>query len=369
MEPEGAQELVIGSSSSRHLVAPSVKELAKEALTKVPERYVNPDIDPPILSNTHSLPLLPVIDLGKLLAEEVKASELEKLDLACKEWGFLQLINHGVDMKLVEDVKKGAQELFNLSMEEKKNLWQKPGDMEGFGQMIDKPKEEPSDWVDGFYILTLPSQARKPHLFPNLPQPFRENLEVYCKEMEELAIKMYVVIGEALGTAGKEIKEGLGEAGQAIRMNYYPPCPQPENVLGLKPHTDASALTILLQGNQVEGLQVRKDGTWVPVQPLPNAFIVSLGDVLEVVTNGIYKSSEHRAVVNSTKERISIATFSGPDWRGNIGPTPSVVTPQRPALFKTISVAEFYKGYLSSEHRGKSYINNVLRIRNENIKV
>ena len=84
MEPETTEELVN--------IPYSVKELlAKEALTKVPERYVRPDIDPPILSNKDSLPQLPVIDLNKLLAEEVKGPELEKLDLACKEWGFFQV--------------------------------------------------------------------------------------------------------------------------------------------------------------------------------------------------------------------------------------------------------------------------------------
>jgi len=80
----------------------------------------------------------------------------------------------------VEDVKRGAEELFNLSMEDKKKLWKKEGDMEGFGQMITKSKDQPSDWVDGFYILTLPSQFRKPHLFPNLPLPFRCSLIYLC---------------------------------------------------------------------------------------------------------------------------------------------------------------------------------------------
>ncbi|CAJ1932773.1 unnamed protein product [Sphenostylis stenocarpa] len=355
----GAETAEVGSHPS------SVKELANEALTKVPERYVRPDIDPPILSDTHSLPQIPVIDLTKLL---LKGPELDNLDLACKQWGFFQVINHGISMEVVEDVKRGAEELFNLSMEEKKKLWQKPGDMEGFGQIVEKPKDEASDWVDGFYILTLPSHSRNPHLFPNLPQPFRENLEVYCNEMRELAMKMYAVIGEALGIGPKEIQESLGEPGQAIKINYYPPCPQPESVLGLKPHTDASALTILLQGNEVEGLQVKKDGTWVPVQPLPNAFMVFLGDVLEVVTNAIYRSIEHRAVVNSWKERFTIATFSGPEWNGNIGPAPSLVTPQTPPLFKTIDVVDFYQGYLSPQHRGKSFINNVLRIHHHNLK-
>jgi len=72
---------------------PCVKELAKEALTKVPERYVLPNIDPPILSNTHSLSdQIPVIDLANLfLPQELKAPELENLHLACKQWGFFQV--------------------------------------------------------------------------------------------------------------------------------------------------------------------------------------------------------------------------------------------------------------------------------------
>jgi isopenicillin N synthase-like dioxygenase len=67
-----------------------------------------------------------------------------------------------------------------------------------------------------------------------------------------------------------------------MRMNYYPPCPQPEKVIGLTPHSDAPALTFLLQLNEVEGLQVKKDDMWDPIRPLPNAFIVNIGDMLEV---------------------------------------------------------------------------------------
>ena len=88
------------------------------------------------------------------------------------------------------------------------------------------------------------------------------------------------------------------------------------------------------------------------------------------MTNGIYRSTMHRAVVNSQKERLSIATFYGPGWSGNIGPAPILVTPERPALFKTIGVEDFYKGYLSPQHLGKpkSYINDVLRIQNGHVK-
>ncbi|KAK7273953.1 hypothetical protein RIF29_15021 [Crotalaria pallida] len=361
MEPETAAEL------ESSLVLPSVKELAKEGLTNVPKRFVCSEIDPLVVPDSDSFPQIPVIDMNKLLSEELKGPEMEKLDLACKEWGFFQVINHGVGNTLVEDVKKGAQELFNLPIEEKSKLWQKPGDMEGFGQMFDASLKDGLNWVDVFYLFTLPSHLRKPHLFPNLPLPFRDNLDAYCIQIRELAINILVLMGKALGIEPKDMKKSLGEGGQSIRINYYPPCPKPESVIGLKTHTDGSTLTVLLQANEVEGLQIKKDEKWIPVKPLPNAFIISTGDVMEVMSNGIYKSTKHRAIVNSEKERLSIGTFYGPEWSGNIGPAPSLVTPEKPALFKTISVADFYKEYLSSEHRGKSYINDVLKIRNENV--
>ncbi|KEH17541.1 putative codeine 3-O-demethylase [Medicago truncatula] len=147
-------------------------------------------------------------------------------------------------------------------------------------------------------------------------------------------------------------------------MNYYPPCPQPDQVIGLNPHSDGSALTILLQLNEMDGLQIKKDGMWIPIRPLSDAFVVNVGDMLEVQTNGIYRSIEHRATVNSEKERISVAAFHSPHMGRYIGPTPSLVTPRSPALFKTVATSDFLKGYLASKIKGKSYLD-VLRIKNE----
>lgn len=70
---------------------------------------------------------------------------------------------------------------------------------------------------------------------------------------------------------------------QGMRMNYYPPCWQADQVLGLSPHSDASGLTLLLQKKGVQGLQVKRDGKWFPVDALDGAFIVNVGDVLEVI--------------------------------------------------------------------------------------
>ena len=116
----------------------------------------------------------------------------------------------------------------------------------------------------------------------------RDDFEAYCAETRNLAIQILDLMADALSVDPMEIREMLGEAEQSVRMNYYPPCPQPELVMGLSSHSDGGGLTILLQANEVEGLQIRKDGLWIPVKPLPNAFIINLGDLLEVITVSLF---------------------------------------------------------------------------------
>ena len=70
---------------------------------------------------------------------------------------------------------------------------------------------------------------------------------------------------------------------QSARINYYPPCPHAEKVLGLSPHSDAVGLTLLLQVSEVQGLQIRRKGGWISVKPIPGAFVVNIGDMLEVI--------------------------------------------------------------------------------------
>jgi hypothetical protein len=91
---------------------------------------------------------------------------------------LLQLINHGVSNSLMENVKSGIQEFFNLPIEEKKMFRQHSGDVEEFGQIFVVSEEQKLDWADLFYLTTLPAHLRKPHLFPKLPLPFRFSLSL-----------------------------------------------------------------------------------------------------------------------------------------------------------------------------------------------
>ena len=98
-------------------------------------------------------------------------------------------------------------------------------------------------------------------------------------------MKILELMAKALGMEHNDMRSLFEEGFQGMRMNYYPPCPQPKLAIGLNAHSDAAGLTILLQVNEMEGLQIRKDGRWISIKPLPNAFIVNIGDILEVNTN------------------------------------------------------------------------------------
>ncbi|KAH9723511.1 protein SRG1 [Citrus sinensis] len=259
-----------------------------------------------------------------------------------------ELVNHGVSSAFLEKVKKEVKGFFNLSMEEKKKYWQHPGDVEGFGQAFVVSEEQKLDWADMFSMITLPVHMRKPHLFPKLPPSLRDTLEVYSMELKSLAMNLISKMGKVLNIKDEELREFFDNGFQSMRMNYYPPCPQPEKVMGLTPHSDGSALTILLQINEVEGLQIKNDGKWIPITPLPNAFIVNIGDTLE-----------HRAIVNSIQERLSIATFYTKRLDGEIYPASSLISEKTPALFRRVTVEEYFRSRFARELRGKSHLDDL----------
>lgn len=336
----------------RSLIVPSVQELAKKHLIKIPPRYVH---HPSVVSDGDLFPpSLPVIHLQSLTDGD--EAELDRLHTACQQWGFFQVINHGVSASLLEDFKREIVDFFKLPLEEKKKLWQQPENHEGFGQLFVVSDVQKLDWSDLFYITTLPTSLRKSHLFENLPPNLRETLEAYSLELKKLAMTILCQIVKALKMDEEEMRELFSDGVQSMRMNYYPPCPEPDMAIGLTPHSDADALTILFQLNETEGLQIRKDGRWVPVKPLPDAFVVNIGDIMEIVSNGVYRSIEHRATVNSTTERLSIATFFSSNIDSELGPAHSLVGPDKPAVYRRVPIEKYFKQFFARKLDGKAYL-------------
>lgn len=110
-----------------------------------------------------------------------------------------------------------------------------------------------------------------------------ETVDIYSREIRKLCKKLLKYIAMSVGLKEDIFEEMFGVAVQAVRMNYYPACPRPDLVLGLSPHSDGSALTVLQQGKcSSVGLQILKDDVWVPVHPIPNALVINIGDTIEV---------------------------------------------------------------------------------------
>jgi len=115
----------------------------------------------------------------------------------------------------------------------------------------------------------------------------REIVSEYCREVRRLGLRLLGMISLSLGLEEDYIEKALGEQEQHMAVNYYPQCPEPELTYGLPKHTDPNALTVLLQDPSVAGLQVLKDGgRWIAVNPRPNAFVINLGDQLQVIQHG-----------------------------------------------------------------------------------
>ncbi|KAF3630930.1 putative protein SRG1-like [Capsicum annuum] len=306
----------------RMLRAPNVVELAKQKVATIPLRYIHEDIENTTHSSSMLFPQVPDIDMEKLLAIET----IQSLR------GFILHAENGdfSSSSLVEKVKSQIKAFFDLPMEEKKKFEQQEGDLEGYGQAFVVSEEQELDWADMLYMITLPAIGENlTYFLSSLSHlDFRDLMEAYCKEIQTLAMIIICQLAKALSMDEKEMRDVFVDGVQSMRMNYYPPCPEPGKTYGLNPHSDTTAFTILLQLNETEGPQVRKDNIWVPIKPLPNAFIVNIGDMIEILSNGVYRSIEHRAVVNSNQERPSLAAFYTFNPDIELGPARSLTGPQ-----------------------------------------
>jgi isopenicillin N synthase-like dioxygenase len=112
---------------------------------------------------------------------------------------------------------------------------------------------------------------------------YRETFEEYAKSVEKLAFRLLELIALSLNLPEKRLNVYFEEQTTFIRLNHYPPCPYPDLALGVGRHKDAGALTVLYQ-DSTGGLDVKRksDGEWVRVKPIPNAFIINVGDIVQV---------------------------------------------------------------------------------------
>ncbi|RXH95308.1 hypothetical protein DVH24_024992 [Malus domestica] len=353
--------------------------------SNVPESYVRPESDRPGLSEVSECQNIPVIDL----ASPNRAQTVQQIGDACKNYGFFQVINHGVSTEGVEKMVGVANEFFSLPVEEKLKLYSDdPSKTMRLSTSFNVNKEKVHNWRDYLRLHCYPLDKYVPE-WPSNPSSFKyaslsldlsrnylslsfsemhqtplvyysvgksyavchvvcyymDTVSSYCTEVRELGYRLQELISESLGLEKDYIKSALGEQGQHMAVNFYPPCPQPELTYGLPGHTDPNALTILLQDLGVAGLQVLKDGKWVAVNPHPNAFVINVGDQLQALSNGIYKSVWHRAVTNTERARLSVASFLCPQDDALISPAKALTEDGSAAIYRGYTYTEYYKKF------------------------
>ncbi|KAK9043820.1 hypothetical protein V6N11_072148 [Hibiscus sabdariffa] len=122
-----------------------------------------------------------------------------------------------------------------------------------------------------------------------------------------------------------------------LQLNSYSVCPDTDRAMGLAPHTDTSLVTLLNQCN-INGIQVYQDGArWVVVEPVEGALVVIVGDLMQIVSNGRFKSVLHRSVVNNTCHRVSTTFFLGPWSDAEVSLLRKLVDSAHPPLYQPVT--------------------------------
>ncbi|KAL5697844.1 hypothetical protein ACHQM5_028954 [Ranunculus cassubicifolius] len=323
-----------------------------------PPRYILKEIDnAPI--NTSLSSSIPIIDLHLLSSSsaEVKDKELHKLKLALSSWGLFQAIGHGIESSLLDEIQRMSKEFFDLPMEEKKkyaiNYDGKQEYLQGYGNDLVVSDEQVIEWSDRIYLLVKPYDKRNPKIWPVNPIGFTEILNEYSKKTHLVAEVILKSMARSLNIEENFFVNSAEEnAPTFARFNYYPPCSRPDLVYGIKPHADGGAVTILLPDKEVGGLQVLKDGEWNKVPIMPNALLVNVADMIEIMSNGVFKSPIHRVITNTEKQRFSLAMFYVPEGEQSIEPAAELISEATPRLFKKMKMKDYMEIYFQRTSRG-----------------
>ncbi|QHN83770.1 Hyoscyamine 6-dioxygenase [Arachis hypogaea] len=286
--------------------------------SEVPKYYVQPQESRPdkVMVKNDSIP---IINLGG----HDRAHIINQLLKASQEYGLFQVINHGVSKKLMDETLNVFKEFHAMPAEEKKIQCSKDPDGK-------------------FKIYT-----KNMNYWPDKPHKYREIVGEYTRELHALAHKILELLGEGLGVAPKYIYNKMGED-PTIVAQHYPACPDPSVTLGIPKHRDPSLVTILLQEEQVQGLHLEKDGQWIAVDPIPNAFVVNIGFILQLMTNGKVVGGIHRAVTNSKTARTSVVYLIYPSPKAIIKPAEEFVNEKTPTLGKFMNFEDFHAYYVKN---------------------
>ncbi|XVE49509.1 hypothetical protein DITRI_Ditri01bG0088100 [Diplodiscus trichospermus] len=332
----------------------SIKALAElPGLFSIPSTYTFPtDPDDQAFSDTKES--IPTIDFSLLTSTipDERSKVIQELGKACQDWGFFMVTNHGVPESLMKATIEACRGFFELTDEEKQEFkGNHVLDPIRCGTSFNVSVDKVLFWRDFLKLFTHPEFHS-----PNKPAAFSEIASEYSKRVRQVAREILRGISESLGLEEDYIDKALNlENGlQVLVANLYPRCPQPALAMGMPPHSDHGLLTLLIQ-NEIGGLHVQHKGEWIKVDPTPNSFLANIGDHIEILSNGKYKSVLHRAVVNNKVTRISIAVPHGPAMDAVVSPASMLLDDEsNPPAYKAMKYKEYLELQQSSKLEWKS---------------
>lgn len=328
-----------------------VKGLSDLGIQAVPNQYIQPLEQRFDNRKVVTKESIPVIDIKNWDDPYVA----ESISNAAIKWGFFQIVNHGIPMKVIENLKASVHRFFELPAEEKKHIKENsPSEVVRLATSFSPHAESVLEWKD-YLQLVYASEEQIQAYWPAICK--EQSLE-YMKHAEVLIRRLLNVLLEGLNIKQMDNEREYALMGAMILdFNYYPPCPDAEVVAGVGRHSDISSITVLLQ-DEIGGLYVRaSDGdNWIFVPPVDGALVINIGDVLQIMSNDRYKSTEHQAVANKAKTRISIPIFVNPAPNAVIGPLPEVLEEGEEPKYKQVVYSDYFKYFFSKPHDGKKTI-------------
>lgn len=269
---------------------------------------------------------LPVLDIRRLDAgADERAALLEEVRRTAYDLGFFYITGHGVDQALIDQALMLSRRFFALPEADKLAVEMiKSPHFRGYNRKGMEMTRGQRDWREQLDIgaerealprdLNAPAWARLrgPNQWPAALPELRETLLRYQAAVSDLAIRMIKLFAVALGQA-EDVFEQIytPEPHYLMKIIRYPGRDQTEGDQGVGAHKDGGFVTILLQETQ-EGLQVEHEGSWISAPPVPGTFVVNIGEVLELASNGFLRANVHRVVTPPAgTDRMSVAFFFG----------------------------------------------------------
>jgi len=309
-----------------------------------------------------SIVAVPVIDIKPLTDVSAQGKNtVAQIAAACRTWGFFQITGHGIANELISRVWRETKGFFALPLPTKNAVVRTKDNARGwYNRELTKTTRDMKEVFDFGYKPYSELGDEDPlnrtrdgvNQWPDarLCPDFRQTMWEYFQACEHIALVLLGVVGEGLGVSSDCLtRYFVGKHTSFLRLNYFPihdPLHYDQQAsarghLGIHHHSDAGALTVLLQ-NSVGGLQqVCFNDEWVPVKPVEGALVINIGDIVQVSSNDRYRAPLHRVLASDRRERYSLPFFYNPSYDAEYAPLDNLTNEASPPRYRPINWGEF----------------------------